>query len=221
MKIAIIGTGNVGKALAGSFKKAGHNVTLAARDEDETRQVASQMGVSAAANAAEAAAAADVVVLAVPFGAVESVAKSIAGATAGKVVIDTTNPLKADFSGLATEGGPSGAERLAKMLPEAAVAKAFNTVFASLQANPELHGMTLDALFATDDERARRTMRELITSMGFRAVDAGPLAGARELEALAWLNIKLNASFNGNWNSSAVFLGLPSGATTEVVATAR
>jgi 8-hydroxy-5-deazaflavin:NADPH oxidoreductase len=219
MQIAIIGTGNVGLALAGSFIKAGHGVTLAARDADKTRQIASRVGASAAATAKEAAAAADVVVIAIPYGEVESVAKSIASVTAGKVVIDATNPLKADFSGLATEGGPSGAERLAKLLPDAAVAKAFNTVLASLQANPNMYGTTLDALFATDDDHARKVMRDLIASMGFRAVDAGPLAGARELEALAWLNIKLNASFNGSWTSSAVFLGLPAAATTELVRT--
>ena len=160
-------------------------------------------------------------VIAIPYGEVESVARSIASVTAGKVVIDATNPLKADFSGLATEGGPSGAERLAKLLPDAAVVKAFNTVLASLQANPNMYGTTLDALYATDDAHARKVMQELITSMGFRAVDAGPLAGARELEALAWLNIKLNAAFNGNWNSSAVFLGLPAAATTEMVKTAN
>jgi NADPH-dependent F420 reductase len=219
MRIAIIGTGNVGLALAGSFIKAGHSVTLAARDADKTRQIASKVGASAAASAKEAAAAAEVVVVAIPFGEVESVAKSIASVTAGKVVIDATNPLKADFSGLATEGGPSGAERLAKLLPDAAVVKAFNTVLASLQANPNMYGTTLDALYATDDAHARKVMQELITSMGFRAVDAGPLAGARELEALAWLNIKLNASFNGSWTSSAVFLGLPAAATTELVKT--
>lgn len=219
MRIAIIGTGNVGLALAGSFIKAGHNVTLAARDADKTTQIASKVGAIAATTAKEAAAAADVVVLAIPFGEVESVAKSIASVTAGKVVIDATNPLKADFSGLATEGGPSGAERLAKLLPDAAVAKAFNTVLASLQANPNMYGTTLDALYATDDAHARKVMQELISSMGFRAVDAGPLAGARELEALAWLNIKLNASFNGSWTSSAVFLGLPAAATTELVKT--
>ncbi len=221
MKIAIIGTGNVGRALAGSFKKAGDDVTLVARDADKTGKVASEVGVSTARSAAEAAAAADVVVLAIPYGAVEEVANSIAAAVVGKVVIDATNPLKADYSGLATEGGPSGAERLAGLLPGAAVAKAFNTVLAGLHANPNVHGMTLDALFATDDESARRIVRDLITSIGYRAVDAGPLASARELESLAWLNIKLNSTFNGSWTSSAVFLGLPAAATTERVKAAR
>ncbi len=219
MQIAIIGAGNVGLALASNFIKAGHGVTLAARDADKTRQIASSVGAWGPPRAKEAVAGADVVIIAIPYGEVESVARSIASVTAGKVVIDATNPLKADYSGLATEGGPSGAERLAKVLPGAAVAKAFNTVLASLQANPDLHGVTLDVLFATDDDHARQVLRDLITSSGFRAVDAGSLVGARELEALAWLNIKLNASFNGSWTSSAVFLGLPAGATTEMART--
>jgi len=221
MEIAIIGTGNVGRALAGTFKKAGHNVTVFARDADKTRKVAAEVGASAAGSAREAATAADVVVFAIPYGAVGEVVKSLAGAAAGKVVIDATNPLRADYSGLATEGGPSGAERLATLLPDAAVAKAFNTVLASLEADPNMYGTTLDVLFATDDDHARRILRDLISSMGFRAVDAGPLASARELESLAWLNIKLNAAFNGNWNSSAVFLGLPAAATTESVRAAH
>ena len=221
MEIAIIGTGNVGQALAGSFLRAGHKVTLAALDGEKTRQVAAKLGATAASTVKEAAASADVIVLAVPYSAVKAVTHVVGGAAAGKVVIDATNPLKADFSGLATEGGPSGAELLAAALPDSAVVKAFNTLFASNQAKPDAHGMILDVLFATDDERARKTIRDLATSVGFRAIDAGALAAARELEALAWLNIRLNAANNGSWNSAILFVGAPAAATTEPAVAVR
>ena len=209
MKIAIIGTGNVGAALGGSFVRAGHQVTFAARDAARTRDVAATVGARTAGTPSEAAAAADVIVLAVPYLEAAQVAHEIAGETAGKVLVDATNPLKADYTGLVTEGGPSGAERIAAVAGTAHVVKAFNTVFASLQANPSLNGQAADALIAGDDVAAKATVAELVSSIGLRPIDAGSLAGARELEALAWLNIALQLRTGGNWSSSFVLLGAP------------
>jgi NADPH-dependent F420 reductase len=209
MKIAIIGTGNVGKALGTSFTRAGHDVTYAAQDATKTQRVATELGGRAAASASVAAAGADVVVLAVPYTAAANVAREISGQTSGKVVIDVTNPLKADYSGLSTEGGPSGAERIADVAGAANVVKAFNTVFASVQANPRINGQPADALIAGDDEAAKATVAELVSSIGMRPIDAGALAAAHELEALAWLNIALQLRTGGNWSSSFVLLGAP------------
>ena len=117
-----------------------------------------------------------VVVLAVPFTSIESLTNALAPALAGKIVVDTTNPLKPDFSGLATGDGPSAAERIAAALPEATVVKAFNTLFASLQADPNALGTALDALMATDDEAARATVAGLAREIGLRPVSVGPLA---------------------------------------------
>jgi predicted dinucleotide-binding enzyme len=206
MDIAIIGTGNVGQALGASFVRAGHTVTYAAQDATKTAKVAETTGAAAATSPAAAAAAADIVVIAVPWGPAEGVAREIASAVKGKVVIDATNPLKADYTGLATD---NGAEQLAALLPGARVAKAFNTLFASVQANPETHGRTVDGLFATDDESTRATVAELLASIGLRPVHVGPLAAARELEALAWLNIRLNMIANGDWQSTYVLVGAP------------
>jgi len=206
MNIAIIGTGNVGQALGTSLVRAGHAVTFAAQDSDKTARVAEAAGAAAATSPAEAAAAADVVVIAVPWGPAEGVAREIAAAVEGKVVIDATNPLKADYTGLATD---NGAQQLARLLPGAQVVKAFNTLFASVQANPETHGTTVDGLFATDSETAKATVAGLLTSIGLRPVHVGPLAAARELEALAWLNIRLNMIANGDWQSAYVLVGAP------------
>ena len=120
-----------------------------------------------------------------------------------------TNPLKADFSGLATEGGPSAAEQLAAHLPEARVVKVFNTVFASVQADPTALGQPADALIATDDDGARAQVAELASSIGFRPVTAGPLDAARQMEALAWLNMRIQMQSGGDWRSAVVTLGVP------------
>jgi predicted dinucleotide-binding enzyme len=212
MNITIIGTGNVGKALGTSLAGAGHTVTFAARDAAKTGAVAAETGTFAAESLIGAVRAADVVVLAVPYTAAAGIAAEIAADTAGKVVIDATNPLKADYSGLATDGTTSGAEIIAAALPGARVVKAFNTMFAGIQANPAAHGTVIDALFATDDETARATIAALATSIGFRPVYVGPLAAARELEAMAWLNIRLQLLTGGSWQSSYVLVGAPEAA---------
>lgn len=209
MKIAIIGTGNVGSALGGSFVRAGHDVTFAAQDTARTQDVAAGLGARTSASPASATAAADVVVLAVPYSAAADVADEIAAAAKGKVVIDATNPLKGDYSGLETEGGPSAAERLALRLPGAHVVKAFNTLFASVQADPTAAGRTVDGFFAGDDAAAKATVAELTRSIGLRPIDAGSLQGARQLEALAWLNISMQLRTNGAWNTSLVLVNAP------------
>lgn len=209
MKIAIIGTGNVGSALGGSFTRAGHEVTYAAQDAAKTRRIAAEVGAATAADPGEAARWAEVIVLAVPYGAVEAVAGEIAPDAAGKVVVDVTNPLKPDFSGLATDGGPSAAERVAAKAPTAKIVKAFNTVFASVQADPTAGGRTVDGLYVGDDAEAKGTVAELIRSIGLRPVDAGSLAEARSLEALAWLNIGLQLRNGGTWDTAVVLLNPP------------
>jgi hypothetical protein len=211
MDITIIGTGNVGSSLGGSLAKAGHAVTLVGRDPSKTREVAARIGARAASTVGEAASAADVVVLAVPYGSVDEVVAGIGGAADGKVLIDAMNPLKPDFSGLATVG-TSSAEGLAARLPGAKVAKAFNTLFAGVDADPTALGTTLDALYATDDADARAAVAALAASIGFRPVHVGPLAAARELEAMAWLNIRLQMASNGSWTTSYVLVGAPAAA---------
>jgi 8-hydroxy-5-deazaflavin:NADPH oxidoreductase len=210
MKVAIIGAGNVGKGLGGSLVRAGHEVTLVGRDISAVGEAANAIGARTG-TAADAVPAADVVVIAVPYGAVAEVTREIAGAVAGKVVVDATNPLTADYSGLATVG-TSAAEQIAAALPDAKVAKAFNTTFAGVDADPGGAGVTVDALFATDDADARASVAALASSIGFRPVWVGPLAAARELEAMAWLNIRLQMLTNGAWNTSYVLVGAPAAA---------
>jgi NADPH-dependent F420 reductase len=198
MKVAIIGAGNVGKALATSIKRAGHEVTISATSPESAQTAAQQVGASAAKNNVDAVGDANVVILAVPFvGAAEGVASEIAHAAAGRVVIDVTNPIKPDYSGLALNES-SAAEEFQKLLPDSHVVKAFNTLFASNQANPS---SGIDGYVAGDDADAKQRVMGLVESMGFNPVDVGPLKSARYLEGMAYLNIGLNASNGWDWTS--------------------
>jgi len=206
MNIAIIGAGNVGRALATSALRAGHSVTVSSARGDSAATVARETGARAAASNREAAAGADVVVFAVPYGAVWDVLDEIGPALAGKVVVDATNPLKPDNSGLATEG-TSGAEQIQAKVPEARIVKAFNTAFAARQADPTIAGVKVDGFVAADDDDARGVVLALVESIGFHPIDAGPLQMARALEALAFLGISLQVRHGWSWQSGWKLVG--------------
>ncbi|HYL40182.1 MAG TPA: NADPH-dependent F420 reductase [Candidatus Binatus sp.] len=208
MNIAIVGAGSVGKGLAGPLVKAGHRVHLTARDLEGAREAARETGAVASPDLRTAIESADVVILAIPFGAVESVSRDIAGLVDGKVVVDVSNPAKADWSGPLFGGASSAAEQIAAWLPGARVVKAFNTIFAAnLGTGGRIHGQPLDAYMAGDDGAAKALVAELAMALGFTPVDVGPITAARLLESLAWLNISLNVQ-GGNWQSGWKLLGL-------------
>ena len=209
MKVAIIGAGNVGRALATTFTRAGHTVVVAARDPEHAGAVAAAIGANVASNNVEAAAASDVVVLAIPFASAEGVASEIREAVAGKPVVDVTNRMSFGPEGPSIDNGPSNAERLAAWLPEAHVVKAFNTLFASHQSDPVAEGIELDGFVAGNDRGAKDKVLELARSIGLNPVDVGPLARAQQLEQLAFLNIALNATAGGSWSSGWKLVGAP------------
>jgi 8-hydroxy-5-deazaflavin:NADPH oxidoreductase len=206
MQIAIIGSGNVGKALAGSFTRAGHDVTLSATSQESAQAAASQSGGQAAASNRQAVGSAEVVVLAVPYPAVDGLLADVGDALAGKVVVDVTNRLDPADPG-STMDGTSAAEQIQARAPEARVVKAFNTAFASRQADPVVEGVALDAFIAGDDDRAKQAVAELAGSIGFRPIDAGPLVMARALEAMALLNITLQLRNNWPWQAGFKLVG--------------
>ncbi len=175
MNISIIGHGAVGSALAQGFQKAGQTVATAGNESARVKELA----VSG-----------EIIVLAVPFGALDEVAANIGDAADGKTVVDVTNVLSSDFK-LALGFTTSGAEELQKKLPGAKVVKAFNTVFAGAMATGENTGMQLTAFVAGDDAAAKSAVLELARGNGFDAVDAGPLSNARLLEPMAFLQIQL------------------------------
>jgi 8-hydroxy-5-deazaflavin:NADPH oxidoreductase len=206
MEIAVLGSGNVGKALASSFIRAGHRVTLTASNPDNARAAASQTGAQAADSNQQAAAGAEVVVLAVQYPTVDAVLAEAGDALNGKVLIDTTNRMDPADPGSVLDG-TSAAEQIQARVPGAKVVKAFNTAFASRQADPVVDGVALDGDLAGDDDQAKQTVSELVGSIGFRPVDVGPQVMARALEALALLNIMLQIRNNWPWQAGFKLVG--------------
>ena len=192
MNILVIGAGNMGSAFVKQLTLAGHQIAVTARSLEKAQAVAAAHPGAIAVAAAHAAAQADVVVLATGYADAVGALQSV-GDLKGKVVIDITNPLTADFMGLTLGYSTSAAEEIAKAVPEAEVVKAFNTVFAQVLSDGADfgHGQTVPVFVASDSERARQTAKALAESMGFKTVDAGGLKNARYLEPLAGLNIYL------------------------------
>jgi predicted dinucleotide-binding enzyme len=179
-KVGILGDGNVGSALARGLKRAGQEVRTVGKDPGGIRDLAGW---------------GEVVILAVPFGALDDVVKTAGEVLSGKTVIDVTNALGANRK-LALGFTTSGAEELQKKLPRSKVVKAFNTVFAQHMDSGKLGDQRLTALVAGDDAAAKNTVLELARQIGFDAVDAGPLENARLIEPLGFLNIQLGYALN-------------------------
>lgn len=185
MKIAIIGAGRVGRALAGGLGRGGrHDVVVGVRDPSDPRH----RDLPRAASPADAVTGADVVVLAVPWDAVEGVVSTLDLGEA--VIVDATNPLAAGARAL-VEGPDSGAELIARWAGSNRVVKAFNSTGAANLADPTYAGGRPMMPVAGDDPDAKAVVVDLADQLGFDQVDAGTLAGARELEHLALLWIRL------------------------------
>ncbi|HAI94387.1 MAG TPA: NADPH-dependent F420 reductase [Xanthomonadaceae bacterium] len=192
MNITLIGTGNMGSALVKQFSAAGHRIRVTARNLDKARALADQYPGVVAAPAAEALGDAQVVIAATGYDDAVPALQAL-GDLSGRIVVDITNPLTADYMGLTLGFDTSAAEQIAKALPGVDVVKAFNTLFAQVLANgPTLaDGQTAQVFYAGDSERGKQTVAALIDSIGFKPVDAGALKNARYLEPLAGLNIYL------------------------------
>jgi hypothetical protein len=200
MEIAIIGAGNVGRALASSSGRAGHSVTLSAATPEHAQAAAQQTGGRAADSNRSAVQAAEVVVLAVPTPALDEVLAELGDALDGKVIVDVTNRTDPNDPGAVLDGS-SNAERIQGRVPGARVVKAFNTALAARQADPVVDGVRLDGFVAGDDQAAKRQVLELVGSIGFRPIDAGPLSMARALEAMATLNVMLQIWNGWPWQA--------------------
>jgi len=197
MNIGILGSGNVGGALGRRFSAAGHRVIFGSRNpqSEEMRKLAAETGASTAASA-ETVRASGVVVLSTPWGATESVLKS-SGDFAGKVLIDVTNPLLPDLSGLAIGTTTSGAEQVAAWAPGARVVKAFNAVGFNVMLNPKFDGNSAALFYCGDDAAAKQVAHQLASELGFDARDAGPLTQARVLEpfAMLWVSLAIKQGY--------------------------
>jgi hypothetical protein len=200
MKIAILGFGNVGKQFANLFSKAGHEVVIG------LRSVSTQKLPYACTTFKEAAQVADVVAIAIPFTACADVLPELAEVTKGKIVIDSTNPLNADWSPKLLGQENSASEEISRLLPEAYVVKAFNTIFADVMNEPVKGGQALTAFIAGDNDEAKQKIITLANDIGYAPIDTGRLYTARYLESMAHLNIQIAVGQGGGTNAAFIYL---------------
>ena len=180
--VSILGTGNMGQAIAAVAGKGGHTVQLLGSNDTDTEVTG------------------DIVVLAVPYPAVSDVIAQRGESLAGKIVVDITNPLNVEtFDGLVVPADSSATAEIAAALPNSRVIKAFNTNFAATLAAGTVGDQPTTVLIAGDDADAKNTLTEVVTAGGLRAIDAGSLRRARELEAIGFLMITLAAAEKISW----------------------
>jgi len=197
MQVGILGAGNVGGALGKGWAARGHDIVFGVRDVNDRRNQELLQRIGSRARAAtlrEAATASEVVVLATPWPAAEDAIKS-AGDLREKVLIDATNPLKSDLSGLAIGLTTSAAEQVAGWARGARVVKAFNTIGSMHMTDPRFGTERASMFICGDDAAAKKTVATLTESLGFDPVDAGPLTQARLLEPLAMLWISMALAY--------------------------
>jgi predicted dinucleotide-binding enzyme len=190
MNVTLVGAGNMGSAFAKQLTQAGHAVRVSARHPEKAQALAAEYDGATAADPGEALGDSEVVIVATYYDDAAAALRTL-GPLAGKVVVDISNPVTADFMRLAIGHDTSAAEEIAKAIPEATVVKAFNTLFAQLLADgPAFAGGAVAPVFyAGDSDRAKEVVKALIESIGFQPVDAGGLANARYLEPLGGLNV--------------------------------
>lgn len=187
--VTVIGTGNMGTAIAKLAAAAGRSV----QQVDQATPADTITG--------------EVVVLAVPYGAVSDVIETYGTRLAGRVVVDITNPVDfATFDSLVVPADSSAAAEISKALPTSKVVKAFNTNFAATLSSGTVGDQVTTVLVAGDDADAKAAVVDLVTAAGLRGVDAGSLSRARELEALGFLQLTLAAGERTSWTTGFALL---------------
>jgi predicted dinucleotide-binding enzyme len=190
--IAVIGTGEVGGALGPEFAAQGHTIVYGSRDpqRDKVQELVEKTGeLASATSPAEAAAQADIVVLAVPGLMGEEITKSL-GDLSGKIIIDPTNPLERRMNRLEHAVDTSNAEIIQAAAPGAYVVKAFNTLNWRTMVDPSSAGGPVSIPLVGDNGRAKKIVAELVAGMGLEPIDVGPLRDARWVEGMLilWIN---------------------------------
>ena len=180
--VSIIGAGRMGQAIAGVVRAGGHTVELLGRPDAGTAPTG------------------EIVILAVPYPSVADVLAAYKDHLAGKVVVDITNPLDfTTFDSLTVPAGSSAAAEIQASLPDSRVLKAFNTTFAATLTSGLVGSLPTTVLVAGDDADAKDLLADVVKAGGLRAIDAGSLQRAHELEALGFLQLALAVGEKVSW----------------------
>ena len=201
IKIAVLGAGNVGGALGRLWAGKGHLVTFGTPNpsSDKVAKLLQTISGARAATNRDAAASADAVALCVPWPVAQEAIQS-AGNLGGKILIDATNPLANDLSGLVVGLTTSAAEQVASWAPGAKVVKAFNTIGSMNYGNARFGAERADGFYCGDDHAAKAVVKQLIEDIDMEPLDVGPLRNARLLEPLAmlWIDLAVNQRQGAN-----------------------
>ncbi len=193
MKIGIIGAGDVGSILGKAWAKRGHEIVFGVRNI-QSPKVKSLLKLAdpniKVASIGEAASYGEVVVLAVPWGAVKETIEN-AGDLSGRILVDPINPLSSDLKGLIVGSSTSAAEEIAKLAQGAKVIKAFNAIGAKTLSNLKFGQYNADTFICGDDSGAKSVVKKLAMEIGFDVLDVGSISNARLLENLALLWFEL------------------------------
>jgi NADPH-dependent F420 reductase len=204
MKITVVGSGNMGRAVSRRLLAGGAEVFIADRSSDKAEALKNELKSFGKVNVEKIGEAeGEMVVLAVPYSEAAEVVKAYGSNLAQKTVIDITNPINQTYSGLVTPVDSSAAEEIAKIVPSGTeVIKAFNTTFAKLLALGKVAGVPLDVLVAGNDETSKKSLVGILEKGGVRAIDVGNLERARVLEGMALVNITLQSKLGTNFGSA-------------------
>jgi predicted dinucleotide-binding enzyme len=209
MDVTIIGTGNMARGIGTRLLAGGNSVTVLGKDEASAEAVADDIRSAAAGGATLSTgvstgepAVGEVVVLAVYYPDARGIVEHYGDGLSDKTVVDITNPVNETFDGLVTPADGSSPQELAKLAPGATFVKAFNTTFARTLVQGHVAGQPLDVFIAGDDEAAKATVGRLAEDGGLRAIDAGPLHRARELEALGLLHMTVQNALGTGYMSA-------------------
>jgi 8-hydroxy-5-deazaflavin:NADPH oxidoreductase len=206
MKIGVIGGGNVGAALAKQLGKAGHEILLSFNKDAEELETTARRYGARTGTPAEAASFGEVVVLAVPWGAVELALRQ-AGPLHGKVLWDCTNAITPDYSGLEVGTTTSGGEIVAQLAKGARVVKAIPPAAALLLSDdPLLDGKPVASFVCSDDAEAKAVVLPLVKALPAQAVDFGSLANARLAEPAMMVIVRLAFGLNRGWRIGLALL---------------
>ncbi len=203
MKITIIGTGNMAEGIGTRIASSGHTLEILGKNEGEAKTLATKLGKKVTGAALGTGIQGDIVIFALPYAAIPEVMEKFKNELAGKILVDISNPVDFKAFKLLPPPGTSGAELIAKKLPEGAkLIKAFNTTSAGTLIAGKVAGNILDVFMAGDDQAVKDTLKKVIDESGMRAIDAGPLLNARHLEGFSFIHIVIQKQLGTNFMSA-------------------